>query len=64
MILESGLQGYTVGGAQISTKHPNFIVNLGSATYNDIRSLIEHVKKEVEQKTGILLEEEIVVVNE
>lgn len=64
LILESGLQGYTVGGAQISTKHPNFIVNLGSATYNDIRSLIEHVKKEVEEKTGILLEEEIVVVNE
>ncbi|MGL5055367.1 MAG: UDP-N-acetylmuramate dehydrogenase [Fusobacteriaceae bacterium] len=64
LIIEAGLQGYTVGDAQISMKHPNFIVNLGSATFEDIQKLVEHVKKEVKEKTGILLDEEIVIVNE
>lgn len=64
LIIEAGLQGYKVGDAQISMKHPNFIVNLGSATFEDIQKLVEHVKKEVKEKTGILLDEEIVIVNE
>lgn len=63
LIIEAGVQGYKVGDAQISTKHPNFIVNLGNATYSDITSLIEYVKKEVKEKTNIDLEEEIVIIN-
>lgn len=63
LIIEAGVQGYKVGNAQISMKHPNFIVNLGGATYFDITTLISHVKKAVKEKTGIDLEEEIVIVN-
>ncbi len=64
VILEAGLMGYTVGKAQLSTKHANFIVNLGGATFNDVITLIEHVKLEVKKKTGISLEEEIVIIND
>lgn len=64
LIIQSGMQGYTVGDAQISTKHPNFIVNLGEATYEDMRKLIDTVKEKVKEITGITLEEEIVIVNE
>lgn len=64
LIMESGMQGYRVGDAQISTKHPNFIVNLGSATYEDMRTLISAVKEKVKEVTGITLEEEIVTVDE
>lgn len=64
LIIEAGLSGYQVGNAQISTKHANFIVNLGGATFNDVTTLIEHVKKEVKNKTGVSLEEEIVIINE
>ena len=64
LILEAGLMGYTVGKAQLSTKHANFIVNLGGATFNDVITLIEHVKLEVKKKTGISLEEEIVIIND
>ena len=64
LILEAGLMGYTVGKAQLSTKHANFIVNLGGATFNDVITLIAHVKLEVKKKTGISLEEEIVIIND
>lgn len=63
LIIEAGLQGYRIGDAQISQKHPNFIVNLGNATYVDIMELINYVKKSVMEKTGVLLEEEIVIVS-
>ncbi|MGL4534340.1 MAG: UDP-N-acetylmuramate dehydrogenase [Fusobacteriaceae bacterium] len=64
LIIESGVQGYRVGDAQVSEKHPNFIVNLGNATFEDMIQLIKHVKEEVKLKTGITLEEEIVIINE
>ncbi|MGL4252478.1 MAG: UDP-N-acetylmuramate dehydrogenase [Fusobacteriaceae bacterium] len=64
LIIQAGMQGYQVGDAQISTKHPNFIVNLGSATYEDMRTLIDTVKNRVKEATGITLEEEIVIVDE
>lgn len=64
LIIQSGMQGYQVGDAQISTKHPNFIVNIGEATYEDMRGLIEIVKEKVKETTGITLEEEIVIVDE
>lgn len=60
LILDSGLQGKKIGGAEISKKHPNFIINNGNASYNDVEELIKIVKREVYKKTGVKLEEEII----
>lgn len=62
LIEDAGLKGYTIGGAQISTKHANFIVNIGGATYADILELIEYTQRKVEEIYGIklLLEQEII----
>lgn len=54
-----GLVGFKIGGAQVSKKHPNFIINLGNAKAKDIRNLISFVKKRVKNEFGIILEEEI-----
>ncbi|MBZ4683922.1 MAG: UDP-N-acetylmuramate dehydrogenase [Fusobacteriaceae bacterium] len=62
LIIESGIQGYKIGGARISTKHPNFIVNEENAKYSDVIELIDFVKKSVKSKTGIDLEEEIIII--
>lgn len=59
LIDQCGLKGYTVGGAQISTKHAGFAVNTGSATYDDVVALLDHVRREVYDKTQITLEPEI-----
>jgi len=60
LIEECGLKGACVGGAQISTKHSGFIVNTGGATCKDVCELLELVKKTVSEKTGYLLEQEII----
>ncbi|WP_291940469.1 UDP-N-acetylmuramate dehydrogenase [Cetobacterium sp.] len=62
LIIEAGLQGKEVGGAQISMVHPNFVVNKGDAKFEDIIDIIEEVKVGVKNKTGIQLEEEIIIV--
>lgn len=59
LIDESGLKGYTVGGAAISTKHAGFAVNLGGATAHDVRNLLQQVSDIVFEKTGIRLEPEV-----
>ena len=59
LIEKVGLKGYTVGGAKISEKHANFIVNVGGGTAKDVASLIEKAKTEVYGKFGITLSEEI-----
>ena len=59
LISEAGLGGISYGGAMISPKHPNFIVNVLNANAKDVKNLIELVKKEVEKKFNIGLEEEI-----
>ncbi len=56
---KAGLRGLKIGGACISEKHSNFIINLGHATAQDIKILIEKVKKEVFEKLGVSLEEEV-----
>jgi UDP-N-acetylmuramate dehydrogenase len=58
-IEKAGFKGLKVGGACVSEKHANFIVNLGSATANDIRKLIDTIKRGVFEKTGVSLEEEV-----
>ena len=64
VIDECGLKGVNVGDAEISTKHAGFIVNKGKATANDFLELVEYVKKEVKNKTGLDLELEILVIGE
>lgn len=62
LIEDLGLKGYSIGGAQISEKHANFIINTGNATYDDIISLIEYIQKQVKKKYNIdlILEQEII----
>ncbi len=64
LIEAAGLKGYTVGGAQVSTKHANFIVNVDRATANDLESLIDHVHGTVLAKTGIDLVREVRIVGD
>ena len=61
LISDAGLKGYRVGDAEVSPKHPNFVTNLGNATFNDVISVIEHVKKVVLEKFGVKLETEIII---
>ena len=62
LIAEAGLRGVSCGGAMISPKHPNFIVNALGATASDVKALARLVKETVRQKFGIELEEEIMYV--
>ncbi len=59
LIEKAGLKGKQIGDAKIAEDHANFIINLGSATSDDVLSLMEIIKKEVEEKFLIKLEEEI-----
>ncbi len=59
-----GLKGKTVGGAQISEKHANFIVNLGNATASDVLTLMELVRQTVLDVRGVRLEPEIKIIGE
>ncbi|OGR85499.1 MAG: UDP-N-acetylenolpyruvoylglucosamine reductase [Elusimicrobia bacterium RIFCSPLOWO2_01_FULL_54_10] len=62
LIEQSGLKGRQIGQAQVSPKHANFIVNLGGAKANDVKSLIELVQKTVAEKHGVKLETEVKMV--
>lgn len=62
LIDEAGLKGYQIGGAQISPKHAGFIVNTGDATAKDIIKLIKYTRKKVQEKFGIELELEVIIV--
>ena len=63
LIEEAGLKGLRIGGAEISEKHANFIVNKGNATADDILRLTETAQNKVYQKFGILLETEIIYIS-
>ena len=64
LIEEMGLKGMTKGGAQISPKHANFIINKGNATASDILSLIELVQAQAQKEKGLRLETEVVIIGE
>ncbi len=64
LIEAAGLKGTAMGGARISEKHGNFIINTGDATASDILALIKRVQQEVLKQTGIALETEVRVVGE
>ncbi|BAH44813.1 MULTISPECIES: UDP-N-acetylmuramate dehydrogenase [Brevibacillus] len=64
LIEAAGLKGYQIGGAQVSEKHSNFIVNCGGATATDVLTLINHVRSTILEKNGIDLHPEVLVVGE
>jgi UDP-N-acetylmuramate dehydrogenase len=64
LIEDCGLKGHRIGGAVISTKHANFIVNAGTASASDIEALIELAREEVKNRFGIELEPEVRIVGE
>ncbi len=62
LIDECGLKGFTIGGAQVSPLHANYIVNTGNATAADVLKVIDHVRKTAAKKTGVELELEVKVI--
>ena len=59
LILDSGLAGFLVGGAQVSEKHCGFVINAGGATARDVRTLMDNVRDIVYKKYGVTLEPEV-----
>ncbi len=64
LIEQAGLGGLTVGGARVSRRHHNFIVNTGGATAADIRTLVDQVVSRVQASSGVVLERELVYMGE
>ncbi|MDK4521657.1 UDP-N-acetylmuramate dehydrogenase [Fusobacterium necrophorum] len=62
LISEAGLKGRKIGGAQIAEKHPNFVLNLGGASFQDILDILNLVKTTVKEAFGVQLEEEIIII--
>lgn len=59
LIMDSGLRGCRIGGAQVSEKHCGFVVNAGGATAGDVKALMDHVIQVVKEKYGVTLEPEV-----
>ncbi len=59
LIEDAGLKGFSIGGAEVSTKHSGFVVNKGNAKCEDVINLINHIKDTVRQKFGVSLECEV-----
>ena len=59
LVDEAGCRGLKIGGAQVSEKHTNFLINTGDATAADLEALGEEVRKRVQEKSGVMLEWEI-----
>lgn len=64
LIMDAGLRGYQVGGAQVAEKHCGFVINRGGATAADIVKLMEDVKCEVERQFHVTLEPEVKMLGE
>jgi UDP-N-acetylmuramate dehydrogenase len=62
LVQEAGLKGYSIGGAQISPMHGNFIVNTGNGKAEDVLALIQHVKEYVYETFGIKIETEVEII--
>lgn len=64
LIMDAGLRGYSVGGAQVSEKHCGFVINKGGATATDIYTLICDVQKTVLENSGVALEREVILLGD
>jgi len=64
LIQDAGLQGFQIGGAQVSKKHAGFMVNINSATCEDYKNLIKEVQKKVLEDSGVELECEVKILGE
>lgn len=64
LIQNANLSGYSVGDAQVSTKHSGFCINKGNATCNDMLKLINHIISEVKKTSGVTLEPEVKIIGE
>ena len=62
LIDQCGLKGYRVGGAEVSTKHAGFVVNIGGATCADVLQLIKDIQEKVKNETGFFIEPEVEIV--
>lgn len=64
LIMDAGLSGFTIGGAQVSEKHCGFVINKGGATAADIFALIQHIQKTVKEQFGAELKTEVKMLGE
>ena len=62
LIEEAECKGLTVGGAQVSEKHAGFVINRGGATGEDVRDLMEEVQRRVYERSGVMLEPEVRII--
>ncbi len=62
LISAAGLKGFRVGGAMVSEKHANFIVNVGGATASDVKAVMAQVKLELKKQFGVEVEQEVIFV--
>lgn len=60
LIMDAGMRGYRIGGAQVSEKHCGFVINRGNATAADIREVIEEVQARVKERFHVMLEPEVI----
>lgn len=64
LIDELGLKGFSIGGAQVSEKHANFIINTGNAKATDVTELIDHIRAVAKKERGIILKAEVQVIGD
>lgn len=64
LIMDAGMRGFRIGGAQVSEKHCGFVVNVGNATASDIWEVMQEVKQGVEDRFGVRLEPEVICLGE
>lgn len=64
LIMDAGLRGFRIGGAQVSEKHCGFVINRDHATAADVRGVIEAVRRKVQETAGVRLEEEVIYLGE
>ena len=64
LIMDTGLRGFSVGGAQVSEKHCGFVINKGGATAKDVQLLMKEVADRVEERFGVRLEPEVKMLGE
>lgn len=63
LIEQSGLKGFSVGGARVSEKHAGFVINFNNASCKDVLGVIEHCKKTVYENSGVILEPEVIYID-